>query len=62
MTRESPVVQGNSILALSSLAAVLTKYESNLPADTEGGLGVREGAPPAGQNTHTHIQRTSGLQ
>ncbi|XP_031440497.1 focadhesin [Clupea harengus] len=38
--KESPVVQGNSILALSSLAAVLTKYESNLPADTEGGLGA----------------------
>ncbi|XP_076145672.1 focadhesin [Alosa pseudoharengus] len=38
--KESPVVQGNSILALSSLAAVLTKYESNLPADSDGGLGA----------------------
>uniref|UniRef100_A0A673VZE3 Focadhesin n=1 Tax=Salmo trutta TaxID=8032 RepID=A0A673VZE3_SALTR len=37
---DSPVVQGNSILALSGLAAVLAKYESNMPADTEGGLGV----------------------
>uniref|UniRef100_A0A6Q2XG47 DUF3730 domain-containing protein n=1 Tax=Esox lucius TaxID=8010 RepID=A0A6Q2XG47_ESOLU len=38
--RDSPVVQGNSILALSGLAAVLAKYESNLPASAEGGLGV----------------------
>ncbi|XP_029609576.1 focadhesin isoform X1 [Salmo trutta] len=38
--KDSPVVQGNSILALSGLAAVLAKYESNMPADTEGGLGV----------------------
>ncbi len=38
--RDSPVVQGNSILALSSLAAVLAKYESNLPADSDGSLGV----------------------
>uniref|UniRef100_A0A8C9XIW8 Focadhesin n=1 Tax=Sander lucioperca TaxID=283035 RepID=A0A8C9XIW8_SANLU len=33
--KDSPVVQGNSILALSSLAAVLAKYESNLPAGPE---------------------------
>uniref|UniRef100_A0A7N8WSZ9 Focadhesin n=1 Tax=Mastacembelus armatus TaxID=205130 RepID=A0A7N8WSZ9_9TELE len=33
-TKDSPVVQGNSILALSGLAAVLAKYESSLPADT----------------------------
>lgn len=39
--RDSPVVQGNSILALSGLAAVLAKYESNLPADGDGSLGVR---------------------
>ncbi|CDQ62411.1 unnamed protein product [Oncorhynchus mykiss] len=38
--KDSPVVQGNSILALSGLASVLAKYESNMPADTEGGLGV----------------------
>uniref|UniRef100_A0A8C9XPL8 Focadhesin n=1 Tax=Sander lucioperca TaxID=283035 RepID=A0A8C9XPL8_SANLU len=36
--KDSPVVQGNSILALSSLAAVLAKYESNLPADSDGSL------------------------
>uniref|UniRef100_A0A3Q3MEQ0 Focadhesin n=1 Tax=Labrus bergylta TaxID=56723 RepID=A0A3Q3MEQ0_9LABR len=39
-TKDSPVVQGNSILALSGLAAVLAKYESNLPADGDGGLGA----------------------
>ncbi|XP_029932182.1 focadhesin [Myripristis murdjan] len=39
-TKDSPVVQGNSILALSGLAAVLAKYESNLPADTDGSLGA----------------------
>ncbi|KAJ8008233.1 hypothetical protein DPEC_G00102680 [Dallia pectoralis] len=38
--KDSPVVQGNSILALSGLAAVLAKYESNLPASAEGGLEV----------------------
>ncbi|TNN41853.1 Focadhesin [Liparis tanakae] len=37
-TKDSPVVQGNSILALSGLAAALAKYESNLPADADGGL------------------------
>uniref|UniRef100_A0A671ULB0 Focadhesin n=1 Tax=Sparus aurata TaxID=8175 RepID=A0A671ULB0_SPAAU len=37
---DSPVVQGNSILALSGLAAALAKYESNLPADSDGSLGV----------------------
>nr|CAG5897232.1 unnamed protein product [Menidia menidia] len=39
-TKESPVVQGNSILALSGLAAVLAKYESNLPTDSSGSLGA----------------------
>uniref|UniRef100_A0A673AJC7 Focadhesin n=1 Tax=Sphaeramia orbicularis TaxID=375764 RepID=A0A673AJC7_9TELE len=39
-TKDSPVVQGNSILALSGLAAVLAKYESNLPSDNDGSLGV----------------------
>ncbi|XP_041840691.1 focadhesin isoform X2 [Melanotaenia boesemani] len=39
-TKDSPVVQGNSILALSGLAAVLAKYESNLPTDGAGGLGA----------------------
>uniref|UniRef100_A0A3B5A296 Focadhesin n=1 Tax=Stegastes partitus TaxID=144197 RepID=A0A3B5A296_9TELE len=38
--RDSPVVQGNSILALSGLAAALAKYESNLPADSDGSLGA----------------------
>ncbi|KAF3836782.1 hypothetical protein F7725_004246 [Dissostichus mawsoni] len=33
-TKDSPVVQGNAILALSGLASVLAKYESNLPADS----------------------------
>lgn len=35
--KDSPVVQGNSILALSGLAVVLTRYESNLPAQSESG-------------------------
>ncbi|GAA6230680.1 focadhesin [Lates japonicus] len=39
-TKDSPVVQGNSILALSGLAAALAKYESNLPADSDGSLGA----------------------
>uniref|UniRef100_A0A8C1DHG3 Focadhesin n=1 Tax=Cyprinus carpio carpio TaxID=630221 RepID=A0A8C1DHG3_CYPCA len=38
--RDSPVVQGNSILALSGLAVVLTRYESNLPTQSESGLEV----------------------
>ncbi|KAF7653336.1 hypothetical protein LDENG_00084210, partial [Lucifuga dentata] len=38
-TKDSPVVQGNSILALSGLAAALAKYESNLPVN-EDGLGA----------------------
>ncbi|XP_043953730.1 focadhesin isoform X1 [Gambusia affinis] len=39
-TKDSPVVQGNSILALSGLAAVVTKYESNLPTDSNDGMGA----------------------
>uniref|UniRef100_A0A8C6P7N1 Focadhesin n=1 Tax=Nothobranchius furzeri TaxID=105023 RepID=A0A8C6P7N1_NOTFU len=39
-TKDSPVVQGNSILALSALAAVLAQYESNLPSDSNGSLGA----------------------
>ncbi|XP_059210534.1 focadhesin [Centropristis striata] len=37
-TKDSPVVQGNSILALSGLAAVLAKYESSLPPDSNGSV------------------------
>ncbi|XP_019714030.1 focadhesin isoform X2 [Hippocampus comes] len=37
-TKDSPVVQGNSILALSALAAALAKYERNLPAENDAGL------------------------
>ncbi|CAN9509782.1 unnamed protein product [Ophioblennius macclurei] len=33
-TKDSPVIQGNTILALSGLAAVVAKYESSLPADS----------------------------
>ncbi|KAF4111436.1 focadhesin [Onychostoma macrolepis] len=40
VAKDSPVVQGNSILALSGLAVVLTRYESNLPTQSESGLGV----------------------
>uniref|UniRef100_A0A1A7WHK4 Focadhesin n=1 Tax=Iconisemion striatum TaxID=60296 RepID=A0A1A7WHK4_9TELE len=39
-TKDSPVVQGNSVLALSALAAVLAQYESNLPSDSNGSLGA----------------------
>ncbi|KAG1959357.1 focadhesin [Pimephales promelas] len=39
-TKDSPVVQGNSILALSGLAVVLTRYESNLPTQSESGCEV----------------------
>ncbi|CAM4516532.1 unnamed protein product [Leuciscus chuanchicus] len=33
--KDSPVVQGNSILALSGLAVILNRYESNLPTQSE---------------------------
>ncbi|XP_032439079.1 focadhesin isoform X2 [Xiphophorus hellerii] len=39
-TKDSPVVQGNSILALSGLAAVVAKYENNLPTHSSGGMGA----------------------
>ncbi|XP_054914412.1 focadhesin isoform X2 [Poeciliopsis prolifica] len=39
-TKDSPVVQGNSILALSGLAAVIAKYENNLPTDSSGDMGA----------------------
>ncbi|KAM6949611.1 focadhesin-like [Aplochiton taeniatus] len=34
-SKDSPVVQGNSILALSGLAAVLANFKRNLPADRD---------------------------
>ncbi|XP_077355104.1 focadhesin isoform X2 [Festucalex cinctus] len=37
-TKDSPVVQGNSVLALSGLAAVVAKYERNMPTDNDAGL------------------------
>ncbi|MBN3321520.1 FOCAD protein, partial [Atractosteus spatula] len=33
--KDSPVVQGNSVLALTGLAIAVAKYESSLPADAE---------------------------
>ncbi|XP_056883084.1 focadhesin [Takifugu flavidus] len=38
--KDSPVVQGNSILALSGLAAAVAKYGSNLPANGEDSHGA----------------------
>ncbi|XP_034020225.1 focadhesin isoform X1 [Thalassophryne amazonica] len=39
-TKDSPVVQGNCILALSGLTAIVVKYENNLPSDNDVGLGA----------------------
>ncbi|KAI3375862.1 hypothetical protein L3Q82_004137 [Scortum barcoo] len=67
-TKDSPVVQGNSILALSGLAAVLAKYESNLPADNDGslrggvpGMSHREEALGKTQNTLERLCLSAGL-
>ncbi|KAM6034685.1 focadhesin isoform 2-T3 [Chlamydotis macqueenii] len=35
-SKDSPVVKGNSILALTGLAVTVAKYESSLSSDTEG--------------------------
>ncbi|XP_061106929.1 focadhesin [Conger conger] len=40
VAKDSPVVQGNSILALSGLATVLSKYESSLPTEELGSAQV----------------------
>uniref|UniRef100_A0AAY4E382 Focadhesin n=1 Tax=Denticeps clupeoides TaxID=299321 RepID=A0AAY4E382_9TELE len=53
---ESPVVQGNSILALSGLAAVLIKYESNMPSDSKDGPTVSRSY--SGENTASAIARS----
>uniref|UniRef100_A0A8B9KAV8 Focadhesin n=1 Tax=Astyanax mexicanus TaxID=7994 RepID=A0A8B9KAV8_ASTMX len=37
---DSPVVQGNCVLALSGLAVVLSRYESSLPAQSDGAVEV----------------------
>ncbi|XP_041419597.1 focadhesin isoform X2 [Xenopus laevis] len=34
--KDSPVVKGNSLLALTGLAVAVSKYESSLPSETEG--------------------------
>ncbi|ELW72499.1 hypothetical protein TREES_T100007071 [Tupaia chinensis] len=36
--KESPVVKGNALLALSSLAVVVSRHEANLSADSDGVL------------------------
>uniref|UniRef100_A0A8B9KE04 Focadhesin n=1 Tax=Astyanax mexicanus TaxID=7994 RepID=A0A8B9KE04_ASTMX len=38
--KDSPVVQGNCVLALSGLAVVLSRYESSLPAQSDGAVEV----------------------
>ncbi|XP_017574339.1 focadhesin isoform X2 [Pygocentrus nattereri] len=38
--KDSPVVQGNCILALSGLAVVLSRYESSLSAQSDGAVEV----------------------
>ncbi|KAF4089364.1 hypothetical protein AMELA_G00065400 [Ameiurus melas] len=38
--KDSPVVQGNCILALSGLAVVLSRHESSLPAQSDGQVEV----------------------
>ncbi|XP_046323277.1 focadhesin isoform X1 [Marmota monax] len=39
--KESPVVKGNALLALSSLAVVLSKHEASLASDSDGVLEVQ---------------------
>ncbi|XP_041255029.1 focadhesin isoform X2 [Onychostruthus taczanowskii] len=41
-SKESPVVKGNSIFALTGLAVAVAKYESSLSSDTEGGVPETE--------------------
>ena len=36
LNRESPVVKGNALLALSSLAVVVSRHEASLSSDSEG--------------------------
>ncbi|XP_076829762.1 focadhesin [Brachyhypopomus gauderio] len=38
--KDSPVVQGNCVLALSGLAVALSRYQSSLPASSDGGVEV----------------------
>uniref|UniRef100_A0A674PCD4 Focadhesin n=1 Tax=Takifugu rubripes TaxID=31033 RepID=A0A674PCD4_TAKRU len=62
---DSPVVQGNSILALSGLAAAVAKYGSNLPANGEDSVVIVTFLllPPSqrsysGENTASVIARS----
>lgn len=41
--RDSPVVKGNALLALSSLAVIISKHEASLSSDAEGVLEVSSG-------------------
>lgn len=43
LNRESPVVKGNALLALSSLAVIVSKHEASLSSDAEGVLEVSYG-------------------
>lgn len=40
LNRDSPVVKGNALLALSSLAVVVSKHEASLCSDSDGVLEV----------------------
>ncbi|KAM6170527.1 focadhesin isoform 2-T2 [Rhynchocyon petersi] len=39
--KESPVVKGNALLALSSLAVVVSKHEASLSSDSDGALEIQ---------------------
>ncbi|KAF3814232.1 hypothetical protein GH733_018331, partial [Mirounga leonina] len=53
--KESPVVKGNALLALSSLAVIVSKHEASLSSDSEG---VPEKSY-SGENTASAIARSA---
>ncbi|KAF6327318.1 focadhesin [Rhinolophus ferrumequinum] len=47
--KDSPVVKGNALLALSSLAVIISKHEASLSSDAEGVLEVQPNFLPVGE-------------
>ncbi|RXM99436.1 Focadhesin [Acipenser ruthenus] len=52
--KDSPVMQGNSILALTGLAVAITNYENSLPSDVES----TQEKSYSGENTASAIARS----
>lgn len=61
VNRDSPVVKGNALLALSSLAVVVSRHEASLSSDSEGVLEVSKAYRNQQGSSCVSFERRRGL-